>query len=649
MGVTGLRVLRVLLLVLAAAAVVAPQAPAGQLEAGSVSMGDSHACAVRDAAPGQAGQAVCWGDNYGGALGDGATAERWRPVPVTGFGAALAVRAGTNFSCGIEAGVHGLFCWGSGAGYRLGGNSLTDSLVPGPVLVADPPGFQPFEGAETVAAATNGNVAAHGCATGPSGELYCWGNNEQGQLGNGTSGSGAESAVATPVTNPDTGPPGVLDAIAVATGDEHTCAIQGGSDGTLFCWGEGDGGRLGTGDTASRSLPAPVADPDSPGDRFDDVTAVATGWAHSCAIRGGLPGEVFCWGNNLFGQLGNGTDSPSPVPVAVVDPDHPGQGLDGMVAIAAGRFHTCALNVSGGLFCWGNNGNGELGNGGTPSNSKVPVRVSDPEAPDQPFTNLLAVTAGGSRTCAIRGTQLPGKVFCWGWNPNGQLGDGTDTDRKLPAAVLDGRNELLLNRAGDGSGTVEADPAGFPCGTGCLRYEPGTEVTLTAVPQAGSLFTGWSGDCSPAGPTCTVTMDTDRAVTANFGEEPAAECPAGQVGTPPDCHPPLVSRAPRVTVSRTALRRDRAVVIRVRVENLVAAPARKVRVCARVPKRLVRVAKRCVRLGVVGPRAVKVARFRMRATSQTRSGQRVKLGFRTVSEVLKTKHDTVKNSINNVR
>lgn len=507
MSMAGWKTFRALFAILLGVVVFTPSASGAQLTARSVAVGNGHACAVRDPGAGGFGQAVCWGYNYGGALGDGSETDRWRPVPVSDLGEALTVTAGDLFSCGVEASVHGLLCWGAGTDYRLGNGAGT-----GPVL------------------------------------------------------------------------------------------------------------------------------------------------------------------------------APAPVP----DPDVAGQNLDGIVQIAAARSHTCALGESGEVFCWGNNSSGELGIGTGTVSSSVPVPVADPDDPDRPFGDVLSIAAGGSSSCAVAGPDLPGRVFCWGWNSNGRLGDGTETDRNLPTPVLDGRDELRLASNGSGTGSLSRNPAGTACGPGCFKYEPGTEVTLTATPDAGSAFTGWSGGCSGVQPVCEVTVDGDVAVAAGFALEPdpvcpdgrvgippdckvpETECPEGQVGTPPDCRTPAspacpdgvggtspdcrpvvrplpVSRAPKVTVKRTVLRRDRPAVLRVRVKNRATVRATGVRVCLRAPKRLIRAKRRCLRLGAIGPRRAKVARFRLRTTRQARRGQRVKLTLRAVSTVLKTKHDTVKSSIVNIR
>ena len=148
------------------------------------------------------------------------------------------------------------------------------------------------------------------------------------------------------------------------------------------------------------------------------MAAIAAGDAHSCALTSA--GGVKCWGDNLYGQLGDGTNTPSSVPVNV-------SGLaSGVAAIAAGGFHSCALTSAGGVKCWGSNYSGGLGDG-TNMDRSVPVDVSGLAS------GVAAIAVGNGHGCALT---TAGVVKCWGLNDEGQLGDGTYMERDVPVAVL---------------------------------------------------------------------------------------------------------------------------------------------------------------------------------------------------------------------
>jgi len=191
-------------------------------------------------------------------------------------------------------------------------------------------------------------------------------------------------------------------ATAISAGAYHTCALM--SNSTVRCWGGNSWGQLG--DEAWHPIPTPVGG-------ISDATAIATGTYHSCAVVTG--GAVKCWGWNGHGQLGDGgtTSRSSPATVA---------GVSGAIALAAGMSHTCALLAVGTVTCWGYNDVGELGNG-TRTSSLSPVPVSA-------LTGVTAIDAGDYHTCARLGAD--GTVKCWGYNYQGQIGDGTTGDALTP-------------------------------------------------------------------------------------------------------------------------------------------------------------------------------------------------------------------------
>lgn len=312
------------------------------------------------------------------------------------------VAAGSGHSCGMTPA--GVYCWGVNHSGQLGAPVEFRSLVPVRITQPETPLFA------SVAVGPYSN-----CALSAEGAAHCWGSNMYGMLGDGST---TERPEATPVSVPA----GVAFR-DVAVGTYHTCAVAVG--GSAYCWGRNDDGQLGNGTKdeflTAHPLPEPVAAPD--GVSFDSITV---GAYHSCALSGA--GDVYCWGENIAGQLGNGADlneglAPSePLPVAVAAPS----GLS-FVAVSAGRHHTCGLSATGEAWCWGDNQVGKLGDG-TTDISSTPVAVLAPEG--RAFQH---VDAGGRSTC---GVTTDGAAWCWGDNDVGVLGtDDGSYYQLVPTAV----------------------------------------------------------------------------------------------------------------------------------------------------------------------------------------------------------------------
>ncbi|MCX6729800.1 MAG: hypothetical protein NTV95_04160 [Candidatus Saccharibacteria bacterium] len=236
----------------------------------------------------------------------------------------------------------------------------------------------------------------HTCAVITGGTVKCWGQNNYGQLGDGTT---TDRTVPTLV-------PGLTGVTSVSSGNNHSCAVITG--GTAKCWGANDDGQLGDGTKVNRLAPTQV-----PG--LTGVTAISAGTNHSCALITG--GTVKCWGNNDNGQLGDGTKVNRNVPTQV-------PGLTGVTAISVGEYNTCAVITGGTAKCWGNNGYGQLGDG-TDIGKSVPTLVSG-------LTGVTAISTGNYHTCAVI---TGGTMKCWGENVDGQLGLGLFGYRTYPALV----------------------------------------------------------------------------------------------------------------------------------------------------------------------------------------------------------------------
>jgi alpha-tubulin suppressor-like RCC1 family protein len=343
-----------------------------------------HTCAVTTG-----GGVLCWGNNSRGELGDGTTTTRMTPTAVSGLGSGVAaVAPGWYHTCAVTAGG-GALCWGWNGSGELGDGTSTQRLAPTPVVGLG----------SGVAAIVAGGY--HTCALTLVGGVVCWGQNYYGELGNGTTVGGLTPTAVSGLTS------GVA---AIGAGYQHTCALTIG--GGVVCWGRNGFGQLGDGTRVDRSTPTPVTGLGS------GVAAVAVGPFHTCAVT--TTGGARCWGWNDNGQLGDGTTTWRSTPTAVT-------GLEsGVVAVAVGELHTCALTTGGGVVCWGSNGYGQLGDG-TKVDQWTPTAVTGLES------GVVAVAVGELHTCALT---TGGGVVCWGSNGYGQLGDGTTTQRLTPTPVV---------------------------------------------------------------------------------------------------------------------------------------------------------------------------------------------------------------------
>jgi alpha-tubulin suppressor-like RCC1 family protein len=346
--------------------------------------GAGHTCAVLED-----GTVQCWGWNPNGQLGNGTEIDSSLPIAVTGLpGKAEAIAAGDQHTCALIA-DGSIVCWGANASGQLGNGSRLHTAIPVKVNRLSSPAVRISAG------------GAHTCALLEDGEVECWGDDQSGQLGDGGKDNQTEPVVVS-------GLKGGVERIAA--GASHTCA--GMIDGRILCWGWNTEGQLGDGTAQGRRLPSAVSG------FADGTAAVAVGWSNTCALQL-LTGGVKCWGLNSTGQLGNGApaDSSSPVDVSGLE--------SGRISIAVGGGHACAVSGTGGVKCWGRNDHGQLGNG-TDANQRTPVDVAG--LPEE----VVAVAAGKDHTCALT---AGGGVKCWGSNEFGQLGNGSAADSSKPVEV----------------------------------------------------------------------------------------------------------------------------------------------------------------------------------------------------------------------
>lgn len=333
----------------------------------AISAGTSHTCALMST-----GGVKCWGAGGSGRLGDGTVTRRLSPVDVVGLpGPVASISAGQSHTCAVMADGTAR-CWGDNSFGKAGdGSGISQRLTPVAVV-----------GISSVQSIVAGG--GHTCATLTSGGVRCWGRNEFGQLG---IGQGVEYSSPAPVL-------GLANGYgSVRAGGFHSCAVT--AIGGLRCWGKNDNGQLGDGTTTDRFSPVHVAG------LTHGVAAVTTGEIHSCALL--TTGGLKCWGNNGQGRLGDGTALERLTPVDVT-------GLtSGVLAVSAGTAHTCALTAAGGVKCWGLNTLGRLGDGTTASRT-TPVDVVGLTS------GVVAVAAGDIHTCALLAS---GAMRCWGSNLNG--------------------------------------------------------------------------------------------------------------------------------------------------------------------------------------------------------------------------------------
>ena len=375
------------------------------------------------------GTVRAWGRNSYGQLGDGTTTNSPTPVQVvdpadpSGFLTDVAqVSCGYDYTVALKSDGT---VWGWGLNYagQLGdGTTVWDRHTPVQAIdPADPSGFL----TDVVALAAG---YSHTVAVKSDGTVWAWGDNSDGQLGDGT---GVSSSTPVQVVDPSDGSGFLTGVVAVSGGGFHTVALK--ADGTVRVWGWNLTGQLGDGTTIDSPEPVQVVDPADGSGFLTGVAAVAGGDMYTVAVKD--DGTVRSWGRNQTGQLGDGTTTNSPTPVQVVDPADGSGFLTGVLAVSSGGDHTAALKGDGTVWGWGMNSEGQLGDG-TVVSSPTPVQVVDPEDGSGYLTGVVAVAAGNLHTLAAKGD---GTVRAWGDNDDGQLGDGTTTGRPLPVEVTGAR------------------------------------------------------------------------------------------------------------------------------------------------------------------------------------------------------------------
>jgi len=301
---------------------------------------------------------------------------------------AQTIAAGSNHTCALNM-TGQLYCWGRNNRGQLGSPDTTRRSTP--TLVPDV--------ADTTFAVLSAG-AEHTCALTAAGKAYCWGRNGDGQVGDSTT---IDRYSPTPIRSDST-------FIAISAGSDHTCGVT--TAGRIYCWGLGYTGQLGHGLPADRTYPVAVNDAST-------FVAVTTGSRHTCGLT--ATGKIYYWGSNEHYQLGDGTGTTRYTPVPIADTSN-----STFVAVSAGLEFTCGLTTTGKVYCWGRNQYSQLGDG-TTDNAPTPVAIADTSN-----STFALIGTGRLYACAITTT---GKGYCWGYNGSGQLGDGTTQPRALPTPL----------------------------------------------------------------------------------------------------------------------------------------------------------------------------------------------------------------------
>ncbi|MCL2445034.1 IPT/TIG domain-containing protein [Candidatus Saccharibacteria bacterium] len=399
------------------------------------------------------GQIWAWGANGNGQLGNGTNTASSVPVEVDMTGVLysrdiIQIVGGAPHTLALDSEGQ-IFAWGLNTSGQLGDGTNTNSNIP---VAVDITGALAGRRVVQIAASHHASLALDS-----EGRVFSFGGNWSGQLGDDTN---INSNI--PVEVDMTGVLAGRRVVQIASGNEHYLALD--SEGQIFAWGLNTSGQLGNGTFTNSSVPVEVDMTGVLAGR--DIVQISTSTSHSLALDS--EGRIFTWGNGGSGQLGNGTNTASSVPVEV---DMTGV-LAGrrVVQIAAGGDHTLALDSSGQIWTWGGNANGQLGDG-TNTASNVPVEVD--------MTGVLAgrdivqMTTGNSYSLAL---DSEGRVFAWG--AGGAFGNGTNTGSNVPIAITNFGQGLI------DSLDLSVTMGGSPC-TNVRVVNPTTITCITPAHPAG--------------------------------------------------------------------------------------------------------------------------------------------------------------------
>lgn len=493
-------------------------------QSGLLAAGDEHALALH-----ADGTVWTWGTNEYGQLGDGTTVDRDRAAPVLQVDGTVLQRirqvaSGLQFSIALDD-AGNVWTWGRDHAGQLGARE-----VQGQCAFADRVVTADDSWLSNVTAVAAGSD--FGLALLADGTVWAWGRNDEGQIGDGTTGDRAYAVqVLRGITEP------LVDIVNLASGREHALALQ--SDGTVWAWGADGEGQLGDDGSISAFAARAIRVHRVGGVPLEGIRQVAAADDFSLAID--REGVLWAWGENRSATFGDGSTLGSVQARAVDLP------FDESIAhLAPGKAHVHARTSSGDGWAWGRNGSAQLG--GHPrtalSFSKVPTAMLD--ADGSPLVDLRSLSAG-SWSGYAQATDTT--VLSWGDASDGQLGRPTsepgdsEDHRPLPVLTVDGtplrldtpeRDPVLtVILVGDAEGRVTSEPAGLDWDPGCpgpgcpeasSAFPWGTEILLEAFDVVGSDFVAFSGDrCSGAESSCSFVLEHDVVVRARFTVEPPFE------------------------------------------------------------------------------------------------------------------------------
>lgn len=288
-----------------------------------------------------------------------------------------------------------LYIWGNNSNGEIGDGSKENSS-------------KPIKIAGNVSQVSLGGT--HSAYVTDSGDLYVWGANSNGQIGDGTNTSST-----TPIKI-------MSDVVQVSLGSNHSGCIT--SDGTLYMWGYNKEGQLGNGTTTRSNVPVKI---------MDNAAQLSLGGAQSACIT--ISGDLYVWGNNDSGQLGDGTK---------VNKTKPQKIMSGVAQVSLERMHSSCITDSGDLYMWGSNGRGSLGDG----------TVTDSLKPKKIMSGAAQAALGGYFSACVTEN---GDLYTWGYNGSGQLGDGTNVENHTPTKIMSGVSEVSASAGSCACVTTSGD------------------------------------------------------------------------------------------------------------------------------------------------------------------------------------------------